>query len=41
MVGQFLGPLDSVLNAVIGGMNAFLAFIQALPMALGFLGASG
>jgi hypothetical protein len=41
MVGQFLGPLDDSLNAVVGGVNAFLAFKQALPVALGFLGTSG
>ena len=41
IVGQFLGPLDSALNEVVGGVNAFLAFKQALPVALGFLGASG
>ncbi|MFE4833936.1 hypothetical protein ACFRAU_04545 [Arthrobacter sp. NPDC056691] len=41
MVGQFLGPLDSALNSVVGGVNAFLAFKQALPIALGFLGTSG
>jgi hypothetical protein len=41
MVGQFLGPLDSALNGVVGGVNAFLAFKQALPIALGFLGTSG
>jgi len=41
MVGQFLGPLDSALNAVVGQVNAFLAFKQALPVALGFLSTSG
>lgn len=41
MVGQFLGPLDSALNTVFDGMNAFLAFKQALPIALSFLGTSG
>lgn len=41
MVGQFLGPLDSALSAVVGGVNSFLAFKQALPVALGFLGTSG
>jgi hypothetical protein len=41
MVGQFLGPLDSALNAVVGGVNEFLAFKQALPVALDFLAASG
>ena len=41
VVGQFLGPLDSALNAVVGGVNEFLAFKQALPIALDFLAASG
>ncbi|WP_087874528.1 hypothetical protein [Arthrobacter globiformis] len=41
MVGQFLGPLDSALSAVVGQVNTFLAFKQALPVALGFLGMSG
>ncbi|RAM38335.1 hypothetical protein [Arthrobacter globiformis] len=41
MVGQFLGPLDSALNGVVSGVNAFLAFKQALPVALDFLGTSG
>jgi hypothetical protein len=37
VVGQFLGPLDSALNGVVGGVNEFLAFKQALPIALDFL----
>ena len=41
MVGQFLGPLDSALSGVVGGVNDFLAFKQALPVALDFLTASG
>lgn len=41
MVGQFLGPLDSALSGVVGGVNDFLAFKQALPVALDFLAASG
>lgn len=41
MVGQFLGPLDSALNGVVGGVNEFLAFKQALPVALDFFAASG
>ncbi|MFF2317558.1 hypothetical protein ACFVTE_14980 [Arthrobacter sp. NPDC058097] len=41
MVGQFLGPLDSALSSVVGQVNTFLAFKQALPVALGFLGTSG
>jgi hypothetical protein len=40
-VGQFLGPLDSALNGVVGGVNEFLAFKQALPVALDFLAVSG
>ncbi|MCG2620872.1 hypothetical protein LVY72_02965 [Arthrobacter sp. I2-34] len=41
VVGQFLGPLDSTLDGVVGGVNDFLAFKQALPVALDFLAASG
>ncbi len=41
VVGQFLEPLDSALNGVVGGVNEFLAFKQALPVALDFLAASG
>jgi disulfide bond formation protein DsbB len=41
LVGQFLAPLDSTLNAVVGQANDFLAFKQALPVALEFLAASG
>ncbi|MDQ0617290.1 hypothetical protein [Arthrobacter globiformis] len=41
IVGQFLGPLDSALNGVVGGVNDFLAFKQALPVALDFLATSG
>ncbi|MCO4238650.1 hypothetical protein [Pseudarthrobacter raffinosi] len=41
IVGQFLGPLDSALNGVVGGVNEFLAFKQALPIALDFLAVSG
>lgn len=41
VVGQFLGPLDSALNGVVGGVNEFLAFKQALPVALDFFAASG
>ena len=40
-MGQFLGPLDSALNGVVGGVNEFLAFKHALPVALDFLAASG
>ncbi len=41
VVGQFLDPLDSALNGVVGGVNEFLAFKQALPVALDFFAASG
>jgi hypothetical protein len=41
VVGQFLGPLDSTLNGVVGGVNEFVAFKQALPIALDFLAVSG
>ena len=41
LVGQFLGPLDSALNGVVSGVNDFLAFQQALPVALDFLAVSG
>lgn len=41
VVGQFLGPLDSALNGVVGGVNEFLAFKHALPIALDFLAVSG
>jgi len=41
LVGQYLGSLDSVLNSVVGGVNQFLAFKNALPVALDFLATSG
>ncbi|RKR12706.1 hypothetical protein C8D78_3610 [Arthrobacter oryzae] len=41
VVGQFLGPLDAALNGVVGGVNEFLAFKRALPIAMDFLAASG
>lgn len=40
-MGQFLEPLDSARNGVVGGVNEFLAFKQALPVAMDFLAASG
>jgi hypothetical protein len=41
IVGEYLGDLDSALDGVVGGVNEFLAFKQALPVALDFLAASG
>jgi hypothetical protein len=41
VVGEFLGRLDPVLDGVVTGVNEFIAFKQALPVALEFLAASG
>ena len=41
LVGQFLGDLDAALEGLVGGVNEFLAFKQALPIALDFFAASG
>ena len=41
LIGQYLKPLDSALNNLVGGVNEFLAFKQALPTAMDFLAASG
>jgi hypothetical protein len=41
LVGQYLAPLDSALKNVVGEVNDFLAFKQALPTALDFLAVSG
>jgi hypothetical protein len=41
VVGQFLQPLDAALSGVVGGVNEFLAFKEALPVALDFLAVSG
>ncbi|MFK0009292.1 hypothetical protein ACIQTZ_19810 [Paenarthrobacter sp. NPDC090520] len=41
LVGQFMGPLDSALKAVVTGVNDFMSFKAALPVALDFLGAAG
>ncbi|WP_434992130.1 hypothetical protein [Arthrobacter sp. Ld5] len=41
MVGEFLEPLDSALEGVVGGVNDFRAFQEALPVALDFLALSG
>lgn len=41
IVGQYLGPLDSALNGVVGGVNEFMAFKQSLPVALDFFAVSG
>lgn len=41
VVGEYLVPLDSALQDMVGGMNEVLAFKQALPVALEFIGMSG
>ena len=41
VVGEYLLPLDSALQDVVGGVNDFIAFKQALPIALNFLTMSG
>lgn len=41
VVGKFLGPLDSALNGLVGGVNDFMAFKRALPIVLDFLTTSG
>ena len=40
-IGQFLGPLDALLNGVVDGVNDFTDFRASLPVALEFLAAAG
>ncbi len=41
LVGEYLEPLDTALEGVVGGVNDFRAFQQALPITLDFLAVSG
>lgn len=41
LVGQFMGPLDSALSSMVNGVNDFLAFKDALPVALDFFASAG
>ncbi len=41
LVGEFLGPLDGALNAMADGVNDFVAFRAALPVALEYFAAAG
>jgi hypothetical protein len=41
VVGRFLGDLDAVLNGVVDGVNQFIDFRAALPVALEYLAAAG
>lgn len=41
VVGQFLGSLDTVLGGVVDGVNEFIDFRAALPVALDYLSVAG
>ncbi|MDP9983826.1 hypothetical protein J2W14_003249 [Pseudarthrobacter oxydans] len=41
VVGQFLGPLDVLLDGVVEGVNEFTDFRASLPVAVEFLAAAG
>ncbi|WP_307430880.1 hypothetical protein [Pseudarthrobacter defluvii] len=41
VVGQFLEPLDGAMAGMAGGVNDFIDFQAALPVALGFFAAAG
>jgi hypothetical protein len=41
VIGGFLGSLDSVLHGVVDGVNQFIDFRAALPVALEYLTAAG
>lgn len=41
VVGQFLGPLDGAMTGMAGGVNDFIDFRAALPVALDFFAAAG
>ncbi|TKV28540.1 hypothetical protein FDK12_07720 [Arthrobacter sp. NamB2] len=41
LVGEFLVPLDAAMEGVVGGVNDFRSFQQALPIVLEFFAASG
>ncbi|WP_404290052.1 hypothetical protein [Glutamicibacter arilaitensis] len=41
IVGQYLDPLDSAIQSMVGGVNSFLAFNQALPVSLDYFAKSG
>lgn len=41
MVGQFLGPVDGALKGMADGVNDFVDFRAALPVALDFFAAAG
>lgn len=41
VVGSFLGPLETVLGGVVDGVNGFIDFSAALPVALEFFTAAG
>ena len=41
LVGQYLDPLNSALQSMVGSVNTLVAFQQALPVALDFFTKSG
>ena len=41
VVGQFLEPLDGAMAGMAGGVNDFIDFQAALPVALGFFSSAG
>ncbi len=41
VVGEFLRPLEEVMNKVVDGLNDFIDFREALPVALDFFAAAG
>lgn len=41
LVGQYLDPLNSALQSMVGSVNSLVAFQQALPVALDFFTKSG
>lgn len=41
VVGQYLEPIDSALQSMVGSVNSLVAFQQALPVALDFFTKSG
>jgi hypothetical protein len=41
VVGEFMRPLDEFMNGVVDGVNDFIDFREALPVALEFFAAAG
>jgi hypothetical protein len=41
LIGRFMGSFDSLMGSVVGGVNEFLEFKDALPAAVDFFGRAG